>query len=159
MYRISMMVAALCLCWPTLARAQMQVRQVDDPPPLASYPEFGLDGLDGLATLNVELVVKHTALRAGGFAWLVSAEPDIPWNAILMVSRLFGSKGRYFDAGVGGVAIHDGVTRIKPTATVGYRIQTRRRFARVGATLSPPRPGGHRARPGFNFSIGQTFGR
>jgi hypothetical protein len=155
-----MTVLALCLCSVSSARAQMQVRQIDDPPPVATYWEFGGNAF---LTGNVDLVVKHNSLRAGGLAWLLSDDPNIPWNAVLMVSRLFGTGGRYLETGVGVVAMHrfgfdNDMTSVGPTATVGYRLQTRRRFARLGLTLAPPRPDGRRQRPMLGISFGRTFG-
>jgi hypothetical protein len=144
--------------WPSGAVAQMQIQRVDDPPRIAAYWEAGGNAwFSG----NVDvLVAPHTSVRVGGLVWPTDG-PDVPWNGLVMVSQLFGGHGHYLEAGVGVVAMHlfDGssATTVGPTATVGYRIQTERRFARITLTPAPPRSDGGRRRPIFGVSVGRTF--
>jgi hypothetical protein len=154
----------LLLSGPATARAQgpMQIQRIDDPPRIAAYAELG-----GSAWLsaNVDvLVAPLTYVRFGGFA--TPAElTDLPWNALVMVNHLFGSGGHYLETSVGLVAIHgfdhgigQGRTiNMGPTAAVGYRIQTKRHFARIVLTPAPPLSGGRRRGPMIGFSLGQTF--
>jgi hypothetical protein len=151
----------LMLFGTATARAQgpMQVQRIDDPPRFAAYWELGGNAR---VSANVDvLVLPHTSIRAGGILVLLSDDPDLPWNGLVMVNHLFGDHGHYLETGVGVVAIHhfddSRATTIGPTATIGYRLQTRQRFLRFGLTPAPPRSDGRRRGPIFAISIGRTF--
>jgi hypothetical protein len=152
-------IVAIGAGWPSRALAQMQIQQIDDPPRVAVFFETGGNAI--LSGSVDVLVAPHTSVRAGGFMWPFPDIPAGPWNGLVMVNQLFGGHGHYVEAGVGLVAIHGfdetwGIA-VGPTATIGYRIQTRRRFARIGLTPSAPRSDGRRRRPAVGFSIGRTF--
>jgi hypothetical protein len=154
-------VAAFILTtWCTAAQAQMQVTRIDDPPRIAAYWELG-----GSAVFsgNVDvLVADHTSLRAGGLLALMSDDPDIPWNALFTVNRLFGANGHYLEVGAGVVAMHrlgfEGRgTAAGTTASIGFRLQTRHQFMRIAVSAAPPRLSGPRASPVMGLSWGRTF--
>ena len=154
MLSVAIVVGAI---WPAEARGQMQIQRIDDPPRFAAYWEFG-----GNVTLSANLdvlILSHTSVRVGGFLFLPIDDPHVPRNGIVTINHLIGGHGHYLEIGAGGVATHliPDHYGAGPTATIGYRIQTRDRFARVGVTMSPPRTDGRQRGPTAGFSLGRTF--
>jgi hypothetical protein len=155
-----MLIAAFLICsgWPVRAHAQMQVERIDDPPRLALFWELGGNTL---FSGNVDyLVAEHTSVRAGGLAFPVTDDPKQPWAAVITVNQLFGDCGRYLEVGAGWVGVHrfgfDQIATVwAPTATIGYRVQTRERFLRVSLTAPAPRPN----QPRHHAVIGLSYGR
>jgi hypothetical protein len=142
---------------PAKALAQMQIQQVDDPPRRVMYWEAG-GNAQYSANVDV-LILSHTSVRAGGLVFIPIEDTHVPWSGIVMVNQLFGGHGHYLEVGVGTVAMHleAGRSANGSTATIGYRLQTRRSFARIGLTPAPPRPDRHRRGPTFGLSLGAAF--
>jgi len=160
-----MVVAALlaAVVWrPVPAAAQFQISQVDDPPRLAGYFEVG--GASRVS-LNMDALVRpELSVRVGGILPMASNENDPSWNAIVTVSRLFGSDGSYLETGLGIVWDHnfgsesDPATRAGATASIAYRRQTRHGIGRVGISTPPPRHSPFESwYPVMFFSYGMTF--
>ena len=142
----------------TPAQAPVQVTAVDDTPRFAFYWE---GGGNALFTGNIDvLVTEHTSIRVGGLTFPVTDEPPLPWAAVFTINRLFGDDGHFLEVGTGWVGLHRwgfdaNETVWAPTATIGYRVQTRSRFLRVGLTAPAPRP--HESR--HHVVVGLSFGR
>jgi len=143
------------------AFAQMRITEIDDPPRLAFYWEAG--GASGF-TPNLDLLVApHTSVRVGGLLYPFTDDGDAPWTALASVNQLFGQHGHYLEAGVGVVAAHrwlDDTSRATdsaPFAALGYRLQKKREFMRVGVTTPPPRDDRRSWRPVAAISFGRTF--
>jgi len=153
-------VLATAIALPAPALAQMQVQRIDDPPRYAAYWEFGGSGI---FTGNFDmLVADHTSVRLGGLVFLLSDDPDVPWNGIATVNRLIGDRGHYLEIGAGLVAQHrwgfdEHATAAALTANVGYRMQTRHGFGRIALSTAPPAPGRKRRWPIAGISWGRTF--
>jgi len=151
---------AACVGWPAPAQAQMQIQPMDDPPRVAVYWELGGNAL---FSLNVDyLVGDHTSVRLGGLALPLTDDPDQPWAVVFTVNHLFGDHGRYLEVGAGWVGLHRwgfdaNATASAPTATVGYRVQTRSQFVRIGLTAPAPRPNEPRHHAVIGLSYGRTF--
>jgi hypothetical protein len=151
-------VVLVCAGWPVRAHAQMQLEQIDDPPRLALFWELGGNAL---FSGNLDyLVAEHTSVRVGGFAFPLTDDSGPPWAAVLTVNQLFGDCGHYLEVGAGWVGLHrfgfdQNTTVWAPTATVGYRVQTRQRFLRVSLTAPAPRPN----EPRHHAMIGLSYGR
>jgi hypothetical protein len=145
---------------PARAQAQppVQVTVVDDTPRFAFYWEAGGNAL---FTGNFDvLVTERTSLRVGGLAVPVTDDPQVPWAAVITVNHLFGDCGHFLEVGTGWVGLHrwgfDGNDTVwAPTATIGYRVQTRNQFMRIGLTAPAPRP--HESR--HHAVVGLSFGR
>src|SRR5262245_61376431 len=150
----------LCAAWPAPAHAQMQVTAMDDTPRRAFYWE---GGGNALFTANFDvLVTEHTSVRMGGLAVPVTDDPQQPWAAVFTVNHLFGDCGHFLEVGVGWVGLHRwgfdvNETVWAPTATIGYRAQTRTQFVRVGLTAPPPRPNEPRHHAVLGLSYGRAF--
>jgi hypothetical protein len=149
-----------CLARPASAQAQMQIQRMDDPPRLALYWELGGNAL---FSGNVDyMVADHTSVRLGGLAFPVTDDPAQPWAAVFTVNHLFGNRGRYLEVGAGWVGLHRygfdaNATASAPTATIGYRMQTRSQFVRVGLTAPAPRPNEPRHHAVLGLSYGRAF--
>ncbi len=152
--------AVVLAAWPAAAQQVMQIQTIDDPPRLAAYWELGGNAF---VSGNLDLLVTpHTSVRAGAIMIPLASDVEgIPWNGLLTVNRLFGDRGKYFEVGAGVVAIHSFDDRMRtytgPTANLGFRIQTPRRFLRATVAASPPAAKGNGRFPIFGVSFGRTF--
>jgi hypothetical protein len=154
-----MCAALLVMGASSTAFGQMQVQRIDDPPRVAAFWELGGPALFS-ANIDV-MATDHTSVRAGGLALFLTDDTDAPWSGLAMVNRLFGRDGHYLETGIGVVAMHRftdvRATAVGATAAIGYRVQTRKQFGRIGLSAPPPRPDGRRSRPVMAISYGRTF--
>ncbi len=151
----------LVILRPAPAAAQMQITEIDDPPRVAFYWEAG--GTAGFAPNIDVLVAPHTSIRAGGLLYPFTDDGNVPWTALASLNQLFGRSGHYVEAGIGFVAAHrwwddtSHVTHDAWFAALGYRLQKKRSFMRVGLTTPPPREHPPAWRPVAAISFGRTF--
>jgi hypothetical protein len=162
------MTAMSVVCAVSSAQAQaqmpppalMRVTAEEDIPRFAWYWE---GGGNALFTGNLDvLVTERTSVRVGGLTFPVNDDPQLPWAAVVTVNRLFGDCGNFLEVGVGWVGLHrwgfdENETVWAPTATIGYRRQTRTQFVRFGLTAPPPRPNEQRHHAVLGLSFGRAF--
>lgn len=116
--------------------------QPDDQPPLAAYFEGG--GTLGFSA-NIETPLSsHTTMRIGGLMFPVD-DGGPSWSALVSVNRLFGGDGRYVEIGAGVAVGHcwwdcdRHPTQFTPSIDIGYRLQNRTGFFRIGLATAPSR--------------------
>jgi hypothetical protein len=148
------------LSW--IAPAWAQTHDLEEPPKLSTYWEFGGNGI---FTGNLDARITDTvSLRVGGM--LIPITDDVvPWSGVVMVNKLIGQDGHYLEIGGGITALGEKGSAnpaesrlwIGPTAAIGYRREVRHTILR--ATFAPVfvPVSGRRWLPMLGLSVGRTF--